>query len=322
MAPLLGRQHRLRHAALAGVGLWLLYHFVLSPWQSHDATPESLRLEHLMNVVDATRDGFPPAIASSFDWSTVRFHYDPGHLEPLPEGAPLPLPRVQHAFAPEGSSARRTRENRKEAVRRLFRKNWASYRRYAWEMDALMPISAEGRDQFSGWAATLVDSLDTLWIMGLRQEFDEAVAVAAAIDFGKTKTGGGSDRVNMFETNIRYLGGLLAAYDLSGRPALLKKATELGDLIYAGFNTDNRMPVDFLDFERAKSGDGLTVEPSVVSASPGTLSLELTRLSQVTRDARYYDAALRLMRHFAAAQNATLLPGMWPMYVAMSSTLR
>lgn len=322
MAPLVSRQYRVRHVLLVAVGLWFVYRFVLGPLQyGYDAVPESQLLEHLMNRVNETKG--PPALASGFDWSSVRFHYDPGHLEPLPsEGAPLPLPPIQHrSFTEkaESSSARRTREARREAVRQLFRKNWASYRKYAWKKDALMPISAKGKDQFCGWAATLVDSLDTLWIMGLREEFDEAVAAAATIDFGKTNTGGGSDSVNMFETNIRYLGGLLAAYDLSGRPALLKKATELGDLLYAGFNTENRMPVDFIDFERAKTGEGLTVEPSVVSASPGTLSLELTRLSQVTGDPKYYDAATRVMRHFAKAQNATLLPGMWPMYVYMSS---
>ncbi|MCV5090917.1 glycoside hydrolase family 47 protein, partial [Escherichia coli] len=49
--------------------------------------------------------------------------------------------------------------------------------------DALLPISGGYKDQFSGWAATLIDSLDTLWIMGFRSEFDEAVAAVAEIDF-------------------------------------------------------------------------------------------------------------------------------------------
>jgi hypothetical protein len=38
---------------------------------------------------------------------------------------------------------------------------------------------------------TLVDSLDTLWIMGLPEEFDEAVAyIAAEIDFGARRVRG------------------------------------------------------------------------------------------------------------------------------------
>ena len=181
--------------------------------------------------------------------------------------------------------------------------------------DALLPLSGEGRDQFSGWAATLVDSLDTLWIMGLKDEFDEAVDAVATIDFGNTT----SAQVNMFETNIRYLGGLLAAYDLSKRRILLEKAIELGDLLYAGFNTEKRMPVDFIDFEKSKTGEGLAVEGAVVSASPGTISLEFTRLSQLTGDAKYYDAIAKVTDLFHDGQNATSLPGMWPMWVSMSN---
>ncbi|KAK3950638.1 glycoside hydrolase [Pseudoneurospora amorphoporcata] len=231
-----------------------------------------------------------------------------------------------HAFGPESPAARKTRESRRETVRQVFLKNWISYRERAWKKDALLPISGGYKDQFSGWAATLVDSLDTLWIMGLREEFDEAVEAVAGIDFGVITTttkdngsgGGGGGRVNIFETNIRYLGGLLAAYDLSGREILLAKATELGDLLYAGFNTERRMPVDFIDFERAKTGEGLAVEESVVSASPGTLTLEMTRLSQVTGDMKYYDAASRVMDVFESGQNLTRIPGLWPIYVSMA----
>lgn len=180
--------------------------------------------------------------------------------------------------------------------------------------DALRPMSRSYTDQFCGWAATLVDSLDSLWIMGLREEFDEAVQAVAGIDFGEST----SDRVNMFESTIRYLGGLLAAYDLSKRKVLLIKAREIGDLLYSGFNTENRMPVDFIDFARAKTGQEQTVEYSVVSASPGSLSLEMTRLSLITGDPKYYDAVSKLMEVFYRHQNETRLPGLWPEMVSMS----
>ena len=180
--------------------------------------------------------------------------------------------------------------------------------------DALKPISGEYVDQFSGWAATLVDSLDTLWMMGMRDEFFEAVEAVATIDFGESTT----PTVNTFETCIRYLGGLIAAYDLSGHQALKTKAIEVGDLLYAGFNTKNGMPVDFIHFEDAKRGVGLMVEGQVVSASPGTITLEFSRLSQITGDDKYYAVVSNLMDVFYQDQNATSLPGMWPMYVSMS----
>ena len=251
---------------------------------------------------------------SSFDWSKVPYKYPPGPLTPLPTGSPKSFPNVQFRHKAGDAEHKNLQESRRRKVREIFVGDWEAYRKYAWLKDALMPISGGFRDQFSGWAATLVDSLDTLWILGLREEFDEAVEAVAQIDFGQST----SPRVNIFETNIRYLGGLIAAYDLSKREMLLAKAIELGDLIYAGFNTEHRMPVDFIDFNAAKTGEGLIAEDSVVSASPGTLSLELTRLSQITGDSKYYDAISRVMDVFRQGQQRTKLPGLWPTYVSMS----
>lgn len=150
--------------------------------------------------------------------------------------------------------------------------------------------------------------------MGLREEFDDAVDAVARIDFGASA----SKRVSMSNVTSRHLGGLLAAYDLSGRPVLLHKAIELGDFLYAGFNTPNRMPVDFIELKAAKTGKGLKVENSAGSASPATLLLELTRLSQLTGDPKYYSAARKITDVFERGQNATLLPGMWPKHVSLA----
>jgi mannosyl-oligosaccharide alpha-1,2-mannosidase len=252
---------------------------------------------------------------SSFDWSSVKFAY-PLPLTPILPPPVTSRPRIQHRFKPERADIAAVQEQRRLEVKRVFQKSWASYRAKAWMKDALKPISGGYVDQFSGWAATLVDSLDTLWMMGMREEFYEAVAAVATIDFGKSTTA----TVNTFETCIRYLGGLIAAYDLSGHEVLLQKAVEVGDLLYAGFNTENGMPVDFITFETAKEGTGLRVESQVVSASPGTITLEFSRLSQLTGDNKYYAAVSQVMDLFYENQNATSLPGMWPMMISMSQT--
>lgn len=259
---------------------------------------------HIPNIV---------ATNSSFDWSSVKFAYPPPRTPTLPP--PLTRrPRIQHHFKPDRADAAAVQEQRRLEVKRVFQKSWASYKAKAWMKDALRPISGLSVDQFSGWAAALVDSLDTLWMMGMREEFYEAVEAVATIDFGKSTTA----TVNTFETCIRYLGGLIAAYDLSGHDVLLKKAVEVGDLLYAGFNTENGMPVDFINFEIAKQGSGLRVENQVVSASPGTITLEFSRLSQLTGDHKYYAAVSQVMDLFHRDQNKTRLPGMWPMMVSMS----
>jgi mannosyl-oligosaccharide alpha-1,2-mannosidase len=312
------RRHLVRPLGLLLLLAILFFTFApgtTTPPRPYGAARESTALANFMNG-RAAKD--PRPVASSFDWSKVKYeHLPPARVASLPTGnAPGgPLPRVQHAARAETSAANAAREARRDEVRRVFERDWESYRKYAWKMDALNPLSATGKDQFSGWAATLVDSLDSLWIMGLRDQFDEAVAAVAAIDFGRST----SNRVNIFETNIRYMGGLLAAYDLSGRRALLAKAVELGDLIYGGFNTKSLLPVDFISLRPARKGEEQTIEPWVVSASPGSLSLEMTRLAQVTGDSKYYDVVDRLMRFFAEQQPKTKIPGLWPMWISMNT---
>lgn len=254
------------------------------------------------------------ATKSSFDWSSVNFAYPPKRTPKLP--APVAnRRRIQYRFKPDPKEVADIQNERRLEVKKVFGRSWTSYERYAWMKDALKPVSGASVDQFSGWAATLVDSLDTLWIMGLRDEFYEAIEAVATIDFGQST----SPAVNTFETCIRYLGGLVAAYDLSGHEALRQKAIEVGDLLLAGFNTESNLPVDFINFEDAKNGSGLVVEPQVVSASPGTITLEFTRLSQITGDDKYYAAVSHVMDVFHQGQNKTKLPGMWPTYVAMST---
>ncbi|KAK2001894.1 family 47 glycosyl hydrolase [Colletotrichum falcatum] len=314
MSSLLHRWTRVRSLVLGLLTVVSFIYILDAVWLR--PRTESAMLDRYMNVDDVPPAPVPPKPA--FDWSTVPVKYPPPTpLTPVPVGpaGKSSLPRVQHRFPSESISASRLREARRREVRQLFLRNWASYREFAWMRDALNPISATPKNQFSGWAATLVDSLDTLWIMGLKAEFDEAVAAVATIDFSQSSSG----RVNTFETNIRYLGGLMSAYDLSRRPVLLAKAVELGNLLYGAFDTEHRMPVDFINFADAKAGKGLVVEGSVVSASPGTLSLEMTRLSQLTGDPKYYDAVARVMELFHDGQQKTKLPGIWPLYVSMSN---
>lgn len=301
-----GLRRDLVTAVLVIFAFWQLRYVVYPEPATHMG-----RLKHWMNHAPRSRNY--QHVKSSFDWSKVEFHHQLNGQVSLPGRLRRPRAAVQHQFGAEELKAAEVRVGRLMEVRELFQANWDSYRKFAWKKDALLPISGGSRDQFSGWAATLVDSLDTLWIMGLRDEFEEALEAVAEIDFGNST----SDRVNIFETNIRYLGGLMAAYDLSQRKVLLHKAIELGDLIYAGFNTPNGMPVDFINFAAAKTGQGLEVEERVVSASPGTLSLEMTRLSQITGDPKYYSAMSKVMDVFYEGQNKTELPGAWPMWVSM-----
>ncbi|TLD28640.1 hypothetical protein PspLS_04078 [Pyricularia sp. CBS 133598] len=156
-----------------------------------------------------------------------------------PSGSPRSLPRVQHKFAAPDAEFRKLQATRQAAVKQAFEKSWGSYRQYAWGYDELRPVTLEGHNSFAGWGATLVDSLDSLWIMGMKDDFAEAVKAVKKINWSKSS----GPMCSLFETNIRYLGGLLSAYDLSQEKVLLDKAVELAHMLYAAFDNQFRLPI-------------------------------------------------------------------------------
>lgn len=243
-------------------------------------------------------------------WENVPHHYPPPSIQPLPTGTPVRYPPVQTTAFPveEKNEARAQRKEYQQAVKHTFAKCWRAYRVRAWGADELTPVSGARKDPFGGWAATLVDSLDTLWIMDMTAEFDEAVAKAEAIDFIHTELG----EVNVFETNIRYLGGFLSAFDLSGDARLLRKGVEVGDMLYKAFDTPNHMPITRWNIHAAARGEK-QVAGGMLLAEVGSLSMEFTRLSMLTGDAKWFDAVQRITDEMAAQQNSTALPGLWPL---------
>jgi len=66
---------------------------------------------------------------------------------------------------------------------------------------------------------------------------------------------------------------------------------------------------------RYTGGYEQTAPASMLVSELGSFSLEFTRLSQITRNPKYYDAIARIANVFADAQNSTKLPGMWPVSI-------
>ena len=112
---------------------------------------------------------------------------------------------------------------RQRAVVDAFNHAWRGYRKHAWGRDHLKPISRTYQTWFD-LGLTLIDSLDTMLVMGLTEEFAEARDwVANSLQFTTDKD------VNLFETTIRVLGGLLSTYHLSQDRIFLDKAVDLAD---------------------------------------------------------------------------------------------
>jgi mannosyl-oligosaccharide alpha-1,2-mannosidase len=239
----------------------------------------------------------------------------------LPTGSPLKIAKIQHNFNDETSDAKITREKRQSKVKEEFLRSWTGYKKNAWLHDELSPVSGKFRDPFCGWAATLVDTLDTLWIMGLEAEFEEAAKAVDLIDF----TTSPRQDIPMFETTIRYLGGLLAAYDVSGGryKNLLDKAVELAEVLIGAFDTPNRMPVLYYRWKPTFASQPHRASQRSNLAELGSLSMEFTRLAQLTKDPKYYDAIARVTNAlFEWQERGTKLDGLFPENVDTSGCNR
>lgn len=111
--------------------------------------------------------------------------------------------------------------DRQKEVVRAFKHAWKAYKMYAWGKDELKPIS-KGNSEWFNLGLTLVDSLDTMWLMGLNDEFQEAREwVNKEMNVAQDKD------VNLFETTIRVLGGLLSTYHLTQDTLFLERAVSV-----------------------------------------------------------------------------------------------
>ncbi|OQE46598.1 hypothetical protein PENCOP_c001G03771 [Penicillium coprophilum] len=261
---------------------------------------------------DASKVTLNVSINPKYPWRKLPVRYPVAEFQQLPVfGPPQALPKVQSTDFKVSHLIFDRQTSRQSATKKAFERCWKSYQSLAWGADELAPLSGSPENGLGGWGATLLDNLDTLWIMGMHNEFKKAVASVTHIKFQNTQ----SPELNTHDVNIHLLGGLLAAFDLSGDWKLLEKSIELGDMLYAAFDTPNRIPIIHWNPHKATCHEEQLAEENVLSAELGSFALEFTRLSQITGDPKYFDAAHRVMKLFDRQQGATKLAGLWPVSV-------
>ncbi|KAI8939502.1 hypothetical protein NX059_003273 [Plenodomus lindquistii] len=300
-----------------------------SPLRSTSSTPAAAKSEEKPSIPSPIRpqrygkpingaipndDASDSSLSSipAIHWSKLpeQFPVPSKSIIPLPTGKPKPVPKIQHKFKPEGAAEKADRLAKLAIIKDVAKKSWDGYKKFAWLHDEVKPMSGTFRDPFAQWGATLVDSLDTLWIMGLKEDFEEAAKAVDEIDFTTTMR----PDIPMFETTIRYLGGLVAAYDVSGKKYknLLDKAVELAEILMSAFDTPNRMPQLYYYWRPQFASQKHRASMSAVLAEIGSLSMEFTRLAQLTGEDKYYDAIARITDNLEEFQMKSSLPGMWP----------
>uniref|UniRef100_A0A8D2IGI5 alpha-1,2-Mannosidase n=1 Tax=Urocitellus parryii TaxID=9999 RepID=A0A8D2IGI5_UROPR len=170
---------------------------------------------------------------------------------------------------------------------------WANYRRYAMGKNELRPLSKDGYQGhiFGGLnGATIIDSLDTLYLMELKEEFQEAKAWVENY-FHLNVTG----EASLFEVNIRYIGGLLSAFYLTGEEVFRSKAIQLGEKLLPAFNTPTGIPKSVVNFKRGNWGWASTGGSSIL-AECGSLHLEFLHLTELSGNQIFAEKVRKIRR--------------------------
>ncbi|CAN0903266.1 Alpha-mannosidase I MNS5 [Linum grandiflorum] len=215
----------------------------------------------------------------------------------------------------------------RDKVRAMFYHAYENYMTYAFPHDELKPLTKSYTDSLSelgnlklehlprdynGSALTLIESLSSLVIMGNNTEFERAVHwLSENLSFDVDA------RVNLFECNIRVLGGLVSSHILatdsknrliqgSYDNQLLTLAEDLGRRFLPAFDTPTGLPYAWINLKYGVM-EGETTETS--TSGCGSLILEMGALSRLTGDPRYEYAALHALRKLWSMRSSLNLFG-------------
>ncbi|CAK9166357.1 unnamed protein product [Ilex paraguariensis] len=275
---------------------------------------------HVKDVVSKEGDGVTLNGTSRFG----RFLRRPPKLPPQLSPDEI-LSRERSFHKQEKKKAGSEWTARQQSVKKAFIHAWSGYKHYAMGYDELMPLSRKGIDGLGGLGATVVDALDTAMIMDL----DDIVFEAGSwIETNLPDRLNQRGQVNLFETTIRVLGGLLSAYHLSGgeqgenpihkgpKPIVyLENARNLADRLLTAFTSSpTAIPfsdVILRDHSAHPAPDGLSSTSEVSS-----LQLEFNYLSSLTGDPKYTLEAMKVLEHMKTLPK---VEGLVPIYVSPSS---
>ncbi|TKR93779.1 hypothetical protein L596_008176 [Steinernema carpocapsae] len=203
--------------------------------------------------------------------------------------------------------------DRRDFIKKMMKFGWENYKKYAWGSNELKPISRTGHSASifgnGETGASIVDALDTLHIMGLMDEYEDARQwIAMNLDFTKT-----SGDLSVFETNIRFIGGLLSAYGLTNDTMYVDKAKAIANLLMPAFETPTGIPLALVNVQRktASNWNWASGGASILSEF-GTLQLEFDYLSNITKNSIYSDKMARIREVLQSIQK---VDGLYPNYL-------
>jgi mannosidase alpha-like ER degradation enhancer 2 len=169
-----------------------------------------------------------------------------------------------------------------ERIKEACRHAWQGYLKYAMGYDELRPLSERGHNWYAqSLLFTPVDAFDTFILMGMPEEAEVAKAlILHNLDFARDM------EVQVFEVNIRSLGGLLSAYELSGERKFLDLAIDLAGRLLPAFRSHTGLPYRYVNL--------LTLQARGEESNPaeiGTYLLEFGKITYYTGDSSFYKSA-------------------------------
>jgi ER degradation enhancer, mannosidase alpha-like 2 len=189
-----------------------------------------------------------------------------------------------------------------QEVRAEFLHAWNGYKTYAWGHDDLKPLSKTHHDWYAEpLLMTPVDALDTLILMGLKDEAKiTREYIADHLSFDK------DIYVQNFEITIRLLGGLLSSYEMTGDKRLLNLAEDLGRRLLPVFESPTGLPYRYVNLKTGKVRGEVT-NP----AEAGTLLIEFGTLARLTKRQVFYEKAKRAVVEIYKRRSLIGLVGTW-----------
>ncbi|KAK6466015.1 mannosyl-oligosaccharide 1,2-alpha-mannosidase [Scheffersomyces coipomensis] len=195
-----------------------------------------------------------------------------------------------------------------QEVKDVMLESWHTYEKYGWGYDTYQPIKQKGKNMGQkplGWM--IVDSLDTLMIMDAKEEVQRAKKwIKNDLDYRFNYN------VNVFETTIRMLGGLLSAFHLSNDDVYLDKAVDLANALEGSFNTQTGIPYSSVNLESGKGIKNHVDAGASSTAEVATLQLEFKYLAHLTGESLYWKRVEKVMQVLEANKAED---GLVPIYV-------
>lgn len=191
-------------------------------------------------------------------------------------------------------------------VKAQMLRSWNAYKEFAWGYDVLLPISKSGQNWYNeSLGISPFDAYSTLALMSLDDEAKELE------DYALSKNWDQDVYVQVFEVNIRILGGLLAIYDHTKNPKVLEKAIDFGDRLLPAFNSPTGIPYHSVNLKSGQtSGNNGEGRGEVVNtAQAATYLVEFGVLSYYSENPKYYQAAKRASKAIFDRKSEIGLPG-------------